>query len=63
VFSPNAREIARAQRIVDAYASASDGAAISVDGRMVDAPVAERARAVLALAAQLDAGKKPARRK
>jgi citrate lyase subunit beta/citryl-CoA lyase len=51
VFSPTAREIARAKRIVNAYDSrASDVAAISVDGRMVDAPVAERARALLAFA-------------
>jgi citrate lyase subunit beta/citryl-CoA lyase len=51
VFSPNEREIAQARRIVHAYEERVDGAAaISVDGRMVDAPVVERARALLALA-------------
>jgi citrate lyase subunit beta/citryl-CoA lyase len=52
VFSPNAREIALAKRVVAAYDARPDGvAAISVDGRMVDAPVVARARAVLESAA------------
>jgi citrate lyase subunit beta/citryl-CoA lyase len=49
VFSPNAREIAIAKRIVAAYDARPEGVgAISVDGRMVDAPVVARARAALA---------------
>jgi citrate lyase subunit beta/citryl-CoA lyase len=52
VFAPNAREIALAKRIVEAYDARPDGVgAISVDGRMVDAPVVARARAVLDAAA------------
>lgn len=52
VFSPNAREIALAKRVVAAYDGRPDGtAAINVDGRMVDAPVVARARAVLESAA------------
>jgi citrate lyase beta subunit len=46
-FSPTKDEVAEAARIVEAFDGASDGA-IKVDGRMVDAPVVERARAVLA---------------
>jgi len=38
VFTPTADEIARARRIVDAYAAAK-GAACQVDGKMVDVPV------------------------
>jgi len=62
VFSPSAQEIARARRIIDAFA-AGDGSAISVDGRMVDAPVAERAKAVVALAATLDSSEEARRTK
>jgi citrate lyase beta subunit len=46
-FSPSKDEVAAAARIVDAFDGAKGGA-ISVDGRMVDAPIAERARAVIA---------------
>ena len=48
-FTPTKDEVDQAQRIVDAYDGARDGA-ISVDGRMVDAPIVDRARAVLAAA-------------
>jgi citrate lyase subunit beta/citryl-CoA lyase len=49
-FSPSKEEIAAARAIIDAY---EDGVArglgaVSVDGRMVDAPIAERARALIA---------------
>ena len=49
-FRPTAEEAARAAGIVTAFdAAAGEGrGAISVDGSMVDAPVAERARALLA---------------
>jgi len=46
-FSPSEGELAWAQRVVDA-AAAADGAAVAVDGRMVDAPVLARARRLLA---------------
>jgi citrate lyase beta subunit len=48
-FTPSKGEVDEAQRIVDAYDGRRDGA-ISVDGRMVDAPIVERARAVIAAA-------------
>jgi citrate lyase beta subunit len=48
-FSPTKQEAEEASRIVAAF-DASPGGAISVDGRMVDAPIVERARAVLAAA-------------
>lgn len=46
-FAPSAEELAWAQRIVDAAASAL-GAAVAVDGKMVDKPVLARAAAILA---------------
>lgn len=46
-FSPTAAELQWAQRVVDA-AAAADGAAVAVDGKMVDAPVLARARRLLA---------------
>jgi citrate lyase beta subunit len=48
-FSPTKGEAEEAARIVDAF-EAGNGGAISVDGRMVDAPIVERARATLAAA-------------
>ena len=49
-FAPTPDEVAKAERIIAAYdqALAAGLGAISVDGRMVDAPVAARARKVLA---------------
>ncbi len=49
-FSPSEEDIARAQRIVEAYDKArSEGlGAIELDGKMIDEPVAQRARALLA---------------
>jgi len=43
---PNAAELAWAQRVVQAAGSA-EGAAVAVDGTMVDAPVLQRAQALL----------------
>jgi citrate lyase beta subunit len=48
-FSPSKDEVEEATRIVETFDAASDGA-ISVNGRMVDAPIVERARAVIAAA-------------
>ena len=50
-FTPTAEEEAWARRVVEASAGAL-GAAISVDGKMVDRPVLARAEAILAIAAQ-----------
>jgi len=51
-FAPSEVEIGEARRIVDAYDEALDRGigAITVDGWMIDVPVAERARKVLARA-------------
>ena len=46
-FSPSAAEVGWAQRVVEA-AAAAGGAAVAVDGKMVDAPVLARARRLLA---------------
>ena len=50
-FRPSAEEIAWAQRIRDA-AHAAAGAAVAVDGKMVDRPVLELAERILAQAQQ-----------
>lgn len=52
VFVPSDEEIARARRIVQAFEAAVEQgqASTSIDGRMIDAPVAERAKKILALA-------------
>ena len=49
-FTPALEDVERARRIVAAYDAAHAGGqgAISLDGRMIDVPVAERARALLA---------------
>lgn len=51
-WTPSPDEVAAAQRIVDGWASAraQGRAVVAVDGRMVDAPVVERAQRVLVLA-------------
>lgn len=46
-FSPSREEVEQARRVITA---AGGGAAVRVDGRMVDAPVLERARRILAQA-------------
>jgi len=49
VFSPSGEEVAHARRLLDAYhrSSATGIGAISFEGRMVDEPMARRARAIL----------------
>jgi (S)-citramalyl-CoA lyase len=49
VFTPNAKELERAERIVAAFEQARGGAC-QVDGRMVDAPVVKAAQRTVALA-------------
>lgn len=51
-FSPTAQEIARSRAVLEALENASAGA-VAVGGQMVDRPVAEAARRVLAQAAEL----------
>ena len=50
VFSPSPDEIARARDVVDAYerGAAEGRGAVALDGEMIDLPVVERARHVLA---------------
>ncbi|MCU9953509.1 CoA ester lyase [Burkholderia sp. BKH01] len=50
-YSPSARDVEWAMRVVDAV-SRADGAATTVDGKMVDRPVLLRAQQVLASAAR-----------
>lgn len=54
-FSPSADEVAQARRIVAALdeAERAGAASTSIDGRMIDVPVAERARRVLRRAESL----------
>lgn len=48
-FTPSDAEIAQARQIVDAYADAlaKNLGSISLDGKMIDAPIAERARKIV----------------
>ncbi len=54
VFTPSAESLAHARRVVAAYEAAEAGGhgAVQLDGRMIDAPVVERARRLLARAAR-----------
>ena len=60
IFSPRAEEIAFAAKVLQAaeQAQAHSLGAFTVDGRMVDAPVIEAARAVMAMVASAAAAKK-----
>ncbi|AEF86350.1 citrate lyase subunit beta (Citrase beta chain) (Citrate(pro-3S)-lyase subunit beta) (Citryl-CoA lyase subunit) [Treponema primitia ZAS-2] len=57
-FSPTDREITYAHRVFDAIASAKEQGkgAISLDGKMIDAPIVERARIILETARELGKG-------
>lgn len=63
VFSPTAEELADARRIVEAYEDAQRRGigAISVDGRMVDEPIARAAQELLAMAQENGAGEREGR--
>jgi citrate lyase subunit beta/citryl-CoA lyase len=52
VYSPSPGQVETARRIVAAF-DAAGGGAVAVDGRMVDAPIAARARRVLTAAGEL----------
>jgi citrate lyase subunit beta/citryl-CoA lyase len=62
LFAPSAAEVVAAQRIVEALDTAEkDGlGAIALDGRMVDAPIAESARRTVELQAAIEARSKRA---
>jgi citrate lyase subunit beta/citryl-CoA lyase len=47
-FTPSSQSIARARRIVDAFAAAGDAGVISLDGEMLDVPHLKAARDLLA---------------
>jgi citrate lyase subunit beta/citryl-CoA lyase len=55
-FAPSSKEIARAERMVAAYdaALATGTGALEFEGSMIDVPVVERARVLLARAAAID---------
>jgi len=55
IFAPSEDDLAQARRVVQAFDDgvASGLGAVSVDGRMVDGPVAARARELLALAEEI----------
>jgi citrate lyase subunit beta/citryl-CoA lyase len=53
IFAPSGAEVAWAQRVVAALAAGGSGA-VTVDGRMIDKPVADAARQVLALNAEME---------
>ena len=46
-FAPSEAELAWARRVVDGAVGAGVGAAFTLDGKMVDAPVVRRAQAIL----------------
>ena len=56
-FSPDADDVAHAERVVEAYASATakGSGAITVDGKMIDVPVVQRAEKLLARWARIKA--------
>ena len=62
VFTPSAEDISRAQRIVAAFEAAerSGAAAVSMDGFMIDYPVADKARRLLASVPGANGDRKPA---
>ena len=48
VFTPSEAEIDQARRVIDALEAAEAGGAVKLDGKMIDKPVADAARRVLA---------------
>lgn len=55
-FTPSAEAVAHARRVVALFAANPGAGALSLDGRMVDAPHLKSARALLARAGEADAG-------
>lgn len=48
IYTPSAEEIARAKRLIDAFAAAGNAGVISLDGQMYDQPHLKRAQRLLA---------------
>src|SRR3546814_803553 len=61
-FGPSPDEIAAAKRVVEGFevAKAQGRASITVDGKMIDYPIVDRAERLLALAARIEAKTKRA---
>jgi citrate lyase subunit beta/citryl-CoA lyase len=59
IFTPPAAEVEYARRVVEAFEAgvAAGSAAVNLDGKMVDTPVVNRARKLLALARLLERGR------
>jgi citrate lyase subunit beta/citryl-CoA lyase len=53
IFTPSPEAIARAERVVQAFAAAGDAGVIGLDGEMLDVPHLKAAKALLARAATL----------
>jgi citrate lyase subunit beta/citryl-CoA lyase len=51
-FTPDADEVARAERIVAAFAAAPGAGVVGIDGRMIDMPHLKQARRILAAASK-----------
>lgn len=64
-FTPSAADVAYARRVVEAYDAAVAGGigAVNVDGRMVDAPIAEHARALIRRADEIAVPRRKSRTK
>jgi len=56
VFTPSPEEVAKARRIVDAFAEAGDPGVVGLDGEMLDRPHLRRAEKVIARARAADGG-------
>jgi len=56
-FSPTAEEVARARRIVSSFEAAGDEGVTRMDDEMIEAPVATRARRIIALAEAISRGR------
>jgi citrate lyase subunit beta/citryl-CoA lyase len=58
IYTPTEKEVAKARRVMEAMAEAerNGSGVISLDGKMVDKPIVERARRVIALAEDLRMG-------
>lgn len=56
IFSPSPEEIAKAEKIVQAFeaAEAAGIGAIQLNGRLIDKPIVQHARDILAIAAEID---------
>jgi citrate lyase subunit beta/citryl-CoA lyase len=60
VFTPSPEQVAHSRKIVEAFDESERGGVgnIDVGGQFIDYPVAHRARALLSLAARLDAARR-----